>query len=242
MQENGRRISGLKNHYIVCGYGRMGKIICNELSKRNQKFVVVDNRNSKFEAVTEEGYIVLEGDCLDDNVLNKANIKKARGLVAVLKKDEDNLFVTLSARDTNPDLFVISKNSYEYNRKKFFTAGADKVLNPYEIAGHSLENMLTRPAVVDFLEIISQGMEVDLETDVIIVEDNSKIIGQEIRQAFDREELDIIIAAIQKPDWKMKFNPRGRTIVEPGDKLIAMGYLENLKVLEDYCRELQAAE
>ena len=150
--------------------------------------------------------------------------------------------MTLSALGANPELFIISKNTYENNRKKYLTAGANKVLNPYEIAGHSLANMVTRPAVVDYLEVISKGTEVDWETDGIIVENNSEIMGQEIRQAFDKEDLNIIIAAIQKPDGKMMFNPRGRTIVESGDKFITMGYYDNLKILEDYCRQLQKDE
>ena len=163
----GKRISGLKNHFVVCGYGRMGKIICQQLQKNHRKFVVIDNNKVKVDRATKAGYIVLEGDCLDDSVLGKTNLKYAKGLVSVLGKEEDNLFVTLSARGANSELFIIAKNSYEFNRKKFLTAGANKALNPYEIAGHSLANMVTRPAVVDFLEVIRQGSEVDLEMDEI---------------------------------------------------------------------------
>ena len=157
------------------------------------------------------------------------------GFVSVLGKEEDNLFVTLSARGANTELFIIAKNSYEFNRKKFLTAGANKVLNPYEIAGHSLANMVTRPAVVDFLEVIREGTEVDWEMDEIEVQENSNFAGKEIRECYDREELDIIIAAIQRKNGEMKFNPRGRTIVEAGDMLIAMGYLKNLELLEKLC-------
>ena len=230
-----RRISGLKNHFVVCGYGRMGKIICQQLQKNHRKFVVVDNNKVKVDKATKAGYIVLEGDCLDDSVLGKTNLKYAKGLVAVLGKEEDNLFVTLSARGLSSELFIIAKNSYEFNRKKFLTAGANKALNPYEIAGHSLANMVTRPAVVDFLEVIRVGSEVDWEMDEIKVQENSDIAGKEIRECYNREELDIIIAAIQRKNGEMKFNPRGRTKVEAGDMLIAMGYLENLKRLEKLC-------
>ena len=230
-----KRISGLKNHFVVCGYGRMGKIICQKLQKNHRKFVVVDNNKVKVDKATKAGYIVLEGDCLDDFVLTKANLKSAKGLVSVLRKEEDNLFVTLSARGENSNLFIIAKNSYEFNRNKFLTAGANKVLNPYEIAGHSLANMVTRPAVVDFLEVIRVGSEVDWEMDEIKVQENSDIAGKEIRECYNREELDIIIAAIQRKNGKMKFNPRGRTKVEAGDMLIAMGYLKNLKHLEKLC-------
>lgn len=230
-----KRIVGLKNHFVVCGYGRMGKIICQQLKKNNKKFVVIDKNREKVENATSAGYIVLEGDCLDDSILNTANLKSARGFVSVLGKEENNLFVTLSARGANADLFIIAKNSYEFNRKKFLTAGANKVLNPYEIAGHSLANMVTRPAVVDFLEVIREGTEVDWEMDEIQVQENSNFAGKEIRECFNREELDIIIAAIQRKNGEMKFNPRGRTIVEAGDMLIAMGYLKNLEILEQLC-------
>jgi len=230
-----KRINGLKNHFVVCGFGRMGKIICQQLFKNKEKFVIIDISREKVEMATKAGYIVLEGNCLDDEILGKTNLKNAKGLVSVLGKEEDNLFVTLSARGASSELFIIAKNSYEFNRKKFLTAGANKVLNPYEIAGHSLANMVTRPAVVDFLEIIREGTEVDWEMDEIQVQVNAEIDGKEIRECYDREELDIIIAAIQRKNGEMKFNPRGRTKIKAGDMLIAMGYLENLKRLEKLC-------
>jgi voltage-gated potassium channel len=230
-----KRMNGLKNHFVVCGFGRMGKIICQQLYKNNEKFIIIDNNKEKVNNAINEGYIVLEGNCLDDSILGKTNLKKAKGLVSVLGKEEDNLFVTLSARGASSDLFIIAKNSYEFNRKKFLTAGANKVLNPYEIAGHSLANMVTRPAVVDFLEIIREGTEVDWEMDEIQVQENADIAGKEIRECYNREELDIIIAAIQRKNGEMTFNPRGRTKVEVGDMLIAMGYLDNLKHLEKLC-------
>lgn len=213
----------------------MGKIICQQLNKNDKTFVVIEKDPTKVELAVREGFIVLEGDCLDDAVLNKTNLNEAKGLVSVLGKEEDNLFVTLSSRGTSPKLFIIAKNSYEHNRKKFLIAGANKVLNPYEIAGHSLANMVTRPAVVDFLEVIREGTEVDWEIDEIKVQENSEFAGKEIRECYNREELDIIIAAIQRNNGEMKFNPRGRTIVEAGDMLIAMGYLKNLEHLEKLC-------
>jgi len=135
----------------------------------------------------------------------------------------------------NRNLLIIAKVSYAANRSKFLTAGANKVLNPYEVAGHSLANMLTRPAVVDFLEVISKGSEVDWELDEIKVCDKSGFANKCIEEVFDRTKLDVIIAAIKRTDGNLIFNPSENTFIYPNDMLIAMGYLENLKKLEEFC-------
>ncbi len=234
-QRMDKRIKKLHSHYIVCGYGRMGSTICSELTHKNTKFVVIDKNPSHTERALECGYNVIEGDCLDDKILKTAGIEKAKGLVAVLAKDENNLFVTLTARGLKNDLFIISKNNNKHNKQKFYTAGANKVLNPYEVTGHSLVNMLTRPAVMDFLELIGQGADIEWEIDEVRICNNSVLDGKPIMEAFNRSETDVIIAAIRKPDGQMVFNPRGSTILNSGDLLIAMGYLKNLKKLETLC-------
>ncbi|MBL7052387.1 MAG: potassium channel protein [Candidatus Marinimicrobia bacterium] len=232
-----RIIENIKDHYIVCGYGRMGKIICRELEKNKKSFIVLDSRPEKVNTATTKGYLALMGDCLEDNFLKRAQLQDAKGLVVVLSSDENNLFVTLSARRMKQDLFIIAKTSHENNATKFLTAGANKVLNPYEIAGHSMANMLTRPAVTDFLEIINEGLVADWEMDEVKVCEGSALHNKQIKEAFVRSELDVIIAAIQKPDGKMIFNPSGEMVIEQNDLLIAMGYNENLKILEEYCQK-----
>lgn len=230
-----KRIKKMRNHYIVCGFGRMGSTICRELTDKNTSFVVIDKNNNHTDRAMKEGYNVIEGDCLDDEILMSANIDKARGLVAVMAKDENNLFVTLTARGLNSDLFIIAKNNNKRNKQKFLTAGANKVLNPYEVTGHSLANMLTRPAVMDFLELMSQGADIEWEIDEVRIRDDSPLDGKPIMEAFNRSDMDVIIAAIRKPDGKMIFNPRGSTLLYSGDLLIAMGYLKNLRKLENLC-------
>ncbi|MFQ6609459.1 MAG: potassium channel family protein [Fidelibacterota bacterium] len=230
-----KRIGNMNNHYIVCGFGRMGSIICRELHRQGETFIVIENNPKKVEIITELGYYFIQGDCLDDEILRKCNLETSKGLVAVLSTDENNLFVTLSARGINNELFIIAKASYSANRSKFITAGANKVLNPYEVSGHSLANMLTRPAVVDFLEVISRGSEVDWEMDEIRVGKNSRFANKRIADLFDHDQLDVIIAALKRQDGEMIFNPEENTIVNPNDLLIAMGYLENLKKLEEFC-------
>jgi len=228
-----RSIGQLGNHFIVCGYGRMGKIICRELDKKQKSFVVLDYDLNKVNYAAADGFLAMQGDCLDDAILKSVNLHAADGLVAVLSTDENNLFVTLSVRSMSENIFILAKTSHEQNAQKFISAGANKVLNPYEIAGHSMANMLTRPAVTDFLEIINKGTEVDWEMDEMKVSANSEFAGKMIKDAFKRNELDIIVAAIQKPDGEMVFNPSGEMIIETDDFLIAMGYQENLKKLEE---------
>lgn len=230
-----RKIKNLRNHYVVCGFGRMGKIICNELSKNSKKFVVIEKNENKVDEAKSLGYLAILGDSLDDDILIKCRLDRSRGLVAVLSTDEINLFVTLSARGLNKDLYIITKSSHTRNMNKYITAGANKVLNPYDIAGHSLANMLTRPTVMDFLEVIGKGSSVDWEMDEITIKSGSEIDGKQLNEFVTRENMDIIIVATKKPEGELIFNPPKNTLIEEGDLLIAMGYLANLRRLENCC-------
>ncbi|MBT3251594.1 MAG: potassium channel protein [Candidatus Marinimicrobia bacterium] len=230
-----RKIKNLRNHYVVCGFGRMGRIICNELNKNDKKFVVIEKNDIKVEEAKAQGYLTIWGDSLDDETLRKCRLDRSRGLVAVLSTDENNLFVTLSARGLNKDLYIIAKSSQTRNMNKYITAGANKVLNPYDIAGHSLANMLTRPTGMDFLEVIGKGSEVDWEMDEITIKSGSVIVGKQLNEFIFSENMDIIIVATKKPEGDLIFNPPKDTLIEEGDLLIAMGYLANLRSLENCC-------
>ena len=230
-----KKIKSIRDHYVVCGYGRMGRTICRELNNKNNKFLVIEQDPNLAERARQLGYIVIEGDSLDDEILSKANLERAKGLVTVLSSDELNLFVTLTARGLVKNLYIISKNNNMRNENKFLTAGADKVLNPYEVTGHSLANMLTRPAVVDFLELIGKGGDMEWEMDEVRICADSPLNDKPIMEAFNRNETDVIIAAIKRPDGELIFNPRGSTLLQSGDLLIAMGYLKNLRKLEELC-------
>ncbi|MDP6275314.1 MAG: potassium channel family protein, partial [Candidatus Marinimicrobia bacterium] len=149
------KASQLRNHFIVCGFGRMGKVICSELSSQNLSFVIIDSNSDKINNIREAGLTYVQGDATMDETLKKANLKDAKGLVVVLSSDSDNLFVTMSARTMNPELFITSRCSVDSNTVKLKRAGADKVVNPYIAGGHKMADLLVEPALEDSVELMT---------------------------------------------------------------------------------------
>ena len=150
-----KTISNLENHYIICGYGRMGAVIANELKAKNQKFLIIDNNEEKIEIIRESDMVCLKGDATSEDTLFKAQIDKASGVAVVLDTDQDNLFVTMSIKTIFPDIFLLSRCAREENQAKLIRAGANKVINPYVSGGHRMAEILIKPQVEDSISVIS---------------------------------------------------------------------------------------
>ena len=226
-----KKIKELKNHYIVCGYGRMGKIICRELREKNIKFVAIEK---KFDVLEEkEEILIFEGDATNDEILKEVGIEKAKGLISVLPTDAENLFVVLSARELNPNLFIVARAGEEDSEQKLLRAGADRVVSPYHIGGLRIAHTVLKPAVVDFIEFATKSGNIDLQMEELTVQDGSKLAGLTLDECGIGRELGIIIVAIKKTSGDMKFNPTFRTTIKAGDTLIALGEISKLKMLED---------
>ncbi len=226
-----KKIKELKNHYIVCGYGRMGKIICRELREKNIKFVAIEK---KFDVLEEkEEILIFEGDATNDEILKEVGIEKAKGLISVLPTDAENLFVVLSARELNPNLFIVARAGEEGSEQKLLRAGADRVVSPYHIGGLRIAHTVLKPAVVDFIEFATKSGNIDLQMEELTVQDGSKLAGLTLDECGIGRELGIIIVAIKKTSGDMKFNPTFRTTIKAGDTLIALGEISKLKMLED---------
>lgn len=226
-----KKIRELKNHYIVCGYGRMGKIICRELREKNIKFVVVEKKPDVFE---EKGdMLILEGDATRDEILREVGIERAKGLISVLPTDAENLFVVLSARELNPKLFIVARAGEEGSEQKLMRAGADRVVSPYHIGGLRIAHTVLKPAVVDFIEFATKSGNIDLQMEEITIQEDSKLAGLTLDECGIGRELGIIIVAIKKTTGDMRFNPTFRTTIKAGDTLIALGEISKLKTLED---------
>lgn len=225
-----KKIKELKNHYIVCGYGRMGKIICRELHEKNIKFVIVEKQPDKQQE--NEDLLIFPGDATNDEVLKELGIEKAKGLVTVLPTDAENLFVVLSARGLNPNLFIVARAGEEGSEKKLIRAGADKVVSPYHIGGLRIAHTVLKPAVVDFIEFATKSGNIDLQMEEVLIQESSELIGKSLDESGIGRELGIIIVAIKKPDGSMKFNPTFKSAIKNGDTLIALGESSKLKNLE----------
>jgi voltage-gated potassium channel len=226
-----KKIRELKDHYIVCGYGRMGKIICRELREKNIRFVIVEKQPDLHQE--EEDLLIFPGDATKDEVLKELGIDKAKGLITVLPTDAENLFVVLSARVLNPGLIIVARAGEEGSEQKLIRAGADKVVSPYHIGGLRIAHTVLKPAVVDFIEFATKSGNIDLQMEEVSIGENSKLVGKTLDESGIGRELGIIIVAIRKPSGEMMFNPTFRSAIKEGDMLIALGEISKLKILEE---------
>lgn len=226
-----KKIEGLKNHYIICGFGRMGSIICKELMQSRSPFVVIEG-DPDVVASMDADYLSLQGDATQDSILKQAGIDKARGLISVLSSDANNLYVVLSARGLNPTLRIVARASEEGAEQKLLRAGADNVVSPYYIGGLRIAHSLIKPAVVDFIEFVTRSEHIELQMEEIKVKESSDIIDRTLDECGMRKELGVIIVAIKRESGEMEFNPSSKSVIKKGDTLIAMGETQQLKALE----------
>ncbi len=226
-----KKIENLKNHYIICGYGRMGGIICKEMLQYNAPFVVVEGSSEVVTGIDRD-ILSFQGDATRDNVLKEAGIERARGLISVLSSDADNLYVVLSARGLNPGLRIVARASDAGAERKLLRAGADNVVSPYHIGGLRIAHTLLKPAVVDFIEFATRSENLELQMEEIKVKEKSNIVDQSLDQCDIRKDLGIIIVAIKRESGNMEFNPTSTSVIRKGDTLIAMGQTEQLASLE----------
>lgn len=227
-----KKIKGLKDHYIICGYGRMGKVICRELREKGAKFVVVEKELS-VTGIFDGDILFIQGDATLDEVLKETGIEKAKGLISVLSTDAENLYVVLSARVLNPKLNIVARAGEEGSEQKLLRAGADRVVSPYHIGGLRIAHTLIKPAVVDFIEFATKSGNIDLQMEEINVQAGSKVANTTLDECGIGRELGIIIVAIKDSGGDMRFNPNYKTTIRPGDILIALGERSRLKLLED---------
>jgi voltage-gated potassium channel len=227
-----RAIMQMKDHYIVCGFGRVGRNAAFELQRAGAPFLVVDRNEQRVERATQAGMLALHADATRDDSLREAGVERARGFIAALATDADNVFVILSAKTLNPRLTVVTRASEEDAEEKLRRAGADTVFSPYSMAGHRLAQALIRPHVVQLLDFASKAAGLDVTMEQLQVVPGSKLASTSLGDLAARET-GVIILAIRKSDGKMIFNPPAGTLVSEGDVLIAMGEPPGLRNLEN---------
>jgi len=226
-----KKIEQMKDHYIICGYGRMGKIISKELKAEGVKFVVVEKAPESFEKKAD--VLILKGDATQDHVLKEAGIEKARGLISVLPTDAENLFVVLSARGLNPSLLIVARAVDEDAERKLLRAGATKAISPYHIGGLRMAHTVLKPSVVDFIEFATKSGNIELRLQEINLQEGSRLIDSTLQECRIGEDLGVIVVAIKQATGDTKFNPTFRSTLKAGDTLIALGEISKLKELEE---------
>ena len=235
-----RMIEKLEDHYIVCGFGRVGRAAASELQRAGVPFVLVDRSPERVERALSAGMVALNADSTRDETLLEAGVRRARGLVAALATDADNLFVILSAKNLNPRLMVAARAGEEEAEEKLRRAGADVVFAPYSSAGHQLALALLRPHVLQFLDVATRSIGLDVGIEQVRVAATSELVSRSLKQLQVRRELGVIVLAIRKASGRMEFNPPADAVIEADDFLIVMGEHENLRRLESMLTEARA--
>ena len=229
-----KKLSTLKDHYIVCGYGRTGAEITSQLKNSGLEFVVIEKDDDFEEIAQKEGFLYVRGDATDDETLKTAKIADAKGVFCALSDDVDNLYLTLSAKNINPELIIVARCIKATNEAKFKKAGARSTILPYEICGRRMVASVVKPFVIDFLDVVmhTKGHELELQLEQFMIKENSKLIGTTIMSSGMRQKTGVIIIAIKRNNEYIT-NPAPNTVLNYNDVLIGLGATSELSSFEE---------
>ena len=230
-------ISKLNGHQILCGYGRVGRQVAREFATDDVPFVIIEQDPETVEECLAEGYLPVRGDASDDDVLEEAGIRRAKGLVAAVDSDADNVFVVLSARKLNPDLHIVARASSDEVAAKLEIAGADRILSPYAVGGRRLASLATRPLIVDFLDIVTRGEQgIEFRLEEFAVPEDSSIAARTIGELRIGERTGAMILAIGNKEGTFDTTPSAKDRLRAGDILVVLGTREQIGRLEHLMR------
>ena len=228
-----KQISRLRNHYIICGFGRIGALICKELDSVGIDFVIIEKDPSVIERIEEEQYLYLPMDSTSEDSLIKAGVMDAKGLVTAVTNDADNVFIILTAKGLRPDIFVLSRSSDVKNEGKLIRAGASRVVSPYLIGGRRMAQMLIKPTVTDFIDIAMMNNNLDLVMEEAKIRSESKLVGKNLIESNLRQDYGVIIVAIKKKIGGMVFNPMPTEKFEAEDIIVVLGKREDMAKMHE---------
>lgn len=228
-----KRLSALKNHYIICGYGRIGTIISQELASENIPFVVIENDPAKNEQLESAGMLYLNLDATTEEALTKAGIMRAKGIITAVRSDANNVFIALTAKGLRSDIFILSRASDEKNQDKLIRAGATRVVCPYQMGGRRMAQILKRPTVSDFIDTTTIDGQMGLRMEEIQVGADSELAGQTLVGARLRQDFGVMVVAVKKASNGMVFNPQSTEQMDAGDVLVVIGKKDDLDRLHD---------
>lgn len=223
------RIKEMKNHYIICGYGRVGKDVTSTLHRAQKPLVILDRDQTIIDQLTLEGIDAVVGDATHDSALHAVGIKNAQGLIILLPDDAQTVYVTLVAREINPDLFILARASDTVSRRRILQAGASQVISPVQVGAERMAQVILRPHVEQFMSHVLKAEDLGLGMEQVFVEPHSILDGKTLRQVDFRKAWETIVIAIFKgPDYQMQFYPQPDDLIESGDTLIVLGSIEKI--------------
>jgi voltage-gated potassium channel len=231
-----RMIDQLTDHFILCGAGRIGLIIADEFRRQRVPFVVIDREPDAVHAVLERGDLAVEADASREDVLGQVRIDTARGLIAALGSDAENVYAVLTARGLRPDLFIIARADSEDAKQKMLRAGADRVVSPYQIGAVQMAQTALRPAVVDFVALATSSEHLELAMEQVSIAEGSGLSSRTILEANLRQRFGVIVVGILRGDGHMEFNPPPDAVMHAGDQLVVLGRPAEMKNLEAAAR------
>ena len=235
-----RTIERLRDHYIIAGYGRVGQRIAEEFRHAGAPYVIVDFHADALEAAREQGDLYIEGNATEDEDLNAAGLAHARGLVVASDSDADNLYITLSARAARNDLLIVGRASNADAAKKLQIAGANRVVQPYAAAGRVMANLMLKPQVTAFVDVVTSAAGADLRFEELEVPDRCAPAGRTIGELRIRGVTGAVVVAVRKRDGHFETTPNPDVRLEPGDVIIAAGTEDELRALDDMFRPAEA--
>ena len=227
-----RMLEHIKDHFIVCGYGRIGSIIAAELHQQGVPVAVIERDPDRVRQAIDRGWLALEADASREEVLARAGIHRARGLITAVGTDAENVFTVLTARVMRPDLFIIARVESDDAEPKLRRAGADRVISPYQIGATQMVQTALRPAVVDFFHLATSSERLDLSMEQVHINDDSPLANQTIVEAGIRQKFGVIVVGIKRSGGAMEFNPAPDAVMRSGDELVVLGRTESVKALE----------
>ncbi len=227
------RIKKLRDHYVICGYGRVGEVVCEAMVEAGVDFLVVEKDHDRITDAMDRSYLLIEGSATETETLEQAGVKRAKGLVCALENDADNLFVTISARFLNPELMIVTRSISRDSVDKLRFAGADRIISPYELSGRQMATFLLRPGVYDYLDLVTLDIAVEYRMEELVVEEGSRLDGSTIGEMDIKARTGALVTAIRKSgSTDFNTNPDKETRIDAGDLLIALGTEKDLAGLE----------
>ncbi len=228
-----RMLQDLTDHFIVCGAGRIGSIIATELKQQGVPFAVIERDPERVHGAIERGWLAVEADASHEDVLTRVGIQRARGLIAAVGTDAENVYAVLTARGMRQDLFIIARVESDDAEHKLKRAGADRVISPYQIGATHIVQTALRPAVVDFVQLATSAEHLELSMEQVHVPEHSPLAGKSLVDAGIRQKHGVIIVAIKRAGGAMEFNPAPESVIRAGDELVVLGQLSSVKALEE---------
>lgn len=231
-----RELQDMTGHYIICGYGRVGRQVAKECLARGTSVVVIEKESAVVEACLNDGILAVKGDAAEEIMLREAGLERAAGLVTALSSDADNLFVTMTARMVRPDIYIVGRCNSDNTESKLYRAGADRAISPHNVGGRHMAALLLKPMVCDFLDVVTHGELVELILEDVSVEQGAPVVGRSIRDILVEDLKGIGVLGLKRPKRDFVINPGGATVLDAGDILIVQGMPDQVKALKGVSR------